>query len=77
MPLGHRPPAGETDRAPREHAVLAAATAIVTTSAWTQKRLIELYALPAERIQSPSPASTPPSLPWEPRAEERCCAWPR
>ena len=63
MPLGHRPPAGETDAVrTREHAVLTAATAIVTTSAWTQKRLIELYALPAERIHVALPGVDPADL---------------
>ena len=37
-------------RAARERDVLSAAAAIVTTSAWTRQRLVELYALPAERI---------------------------
>jgi glycosyltransferase involved in cell wall biosynthesis len=46
----------------REHAVLTAATAIVTTSAWTQKRLIELYALPAERIHVAPPGVDPAEL---------------
>jgi glycosyltransferase involved in cell wall biosynthesis len=51
MPLGHRPPDGEADvvRA-REREVLAAAAAVVTTSAWTRRRLAELYALPADRV---------------------------
>ena len=56
MPLGHRPPdadAGEV-RA-RERAVLAAAVAVVTTSAWTRRRLAELYALPADRIHVAEP----------------------
>ena len=48
MPLGHRP-AGDEVRA-REREVLAAAAAVVTTSAWTRRRLAELYALPAERM---------------------------
>ena len=51
MPLGHRPPAGEAGAVRgREREVLAAATAAVTTSAWTRHRLVELYGLPADRV---------------------------
>jgi glycosyltransferase involved in cell wall biosynthesis len=60
MPLGHRPPDGEV-RA-REGAVLAAAAAVVTTSAWTRRRLGELYALPAERVHVAEPGVDPASL---------------
>ena len=45
MPLGDR----------REHEVLAAATAVVTTSEWARRRLGELYALPAARLQVAEP----------------------
>jgi glycosyltransferase involved in cell wall biosynthesis len=45
MPLGG---AGERD-------VLAAAAAVVTTSAWTRRRLRELYALPADRVHVAEP----------------------
>jgi glycosyltransferase involved in cell wall biosynthesis len=57
MPLGHRPPAGETDdvRA-RERAVLSGAAAVVTTSAWTRRCLQELYALPGDRVHVAEPA---------------------
>jgi glycosyltransferase involved in cell wall biosynthesis len=56
MPLGHRPQEDEagTVRA-RERAVLAAAAAVVTTSAWTRRRLVELYALPADRVHVAEP----------------------
>jgi glycosyltransferase involved in cell wall biosynthesis len=53
MPLGHRPP-DDRVRA-RERAVLAAAAAVVTTSAWTRRRLGELYALPADRVHVAEP----------------------
>jgi glycosyltransferase involved in cell wall biosynthesis len=53
MPLGHRPPDDATRR--REGAVLAAATATVTTSAWTRARLVELYGLPADRVRVAEP----------------------
>jgi glycosyltransferase involved in cell wall biosynthesis len=56
MPLGHRPPDDEAGaiRA-RERDVLAAAAAVVTTSAWTRRRLGELYALPADRVHVTEP----------------------
>ena len=61
MPLGHRPGSGEADAVrDRERAVLSAATAVVTTSAWTRRRLAELYGLPAGAIHVAAPASTPP-----------------
>jgi glycosyltransferase involved in cell wall biosynthesis len=56
MPLGHRPPDGEAGAVrAREREVLAAAAAVVTTSAWTRGRLEELYALPAERVHVAEP----------------------
>jgi glycosyltransferase involved in cell wall biosynthesis len=48
MPLGHRP--ADDDARRREGAVLAVATAVVTTSAWAGRRLRELYGLPAHRM---------------------------
>jgi glycosyltransferase involved in cell wall biosynthesis len=57
MPLGHRPADGEVDGArAREGAVLSIATAVVTTSAWTRRRLLELYRLPAGRVHVAEPA---------------------
>jgi glycosyltransferase involved in cell wall biosynthesis len=53
MPLGHRPQ-DDAVRA-RERAALAAATAVVTTSAWARRRLGELYALPADRVHVAAP----------------------
>jgi glycosyltransferase involved in cell wall biosynthesis len=56
MPLGHRPPDGEAGAVrARERDVLAAAAAVVTTSAWSRRRLEELYALPAERVHVAEP----------------------
>jgi glycosyltransferase involved in cell wall biosynthesis len=56
MPLGHRPGAREADAVRgRERDVLAAAVAVVTTSAWTRRRLVQLYGLPADRIHVASP----------------------
>ena len=60
MPLGHRPAPAEADLVrERERAVLHAASAIVTTSAWTRRRLGELYALPAQRIHVATPGVDP------------------
>ena len=52
MPLGHR--SARDDRM-RERAVLAAATAVVTTSAWARRRLLDLYSLPADRVHVAAP----------------------
>jgi glycosyltransferase involved in cell wall biosynthesis len=45
MPLGHR----------RERAVLCAARAVVTTSAWTRRRVIDLHELDARRVHVAEP----------------------
>jgi glycosyltransferase involved in cell wall biosynthesis len=45
MPLGD----------PREREVLEAATAVVTTSEWSRRRLGELYGLPADRVHVAEP----------------------
>ena len=56
MPLGHRPPDGEAAAVrARERGVLAAVTAVVTTSAWCRQRLLELYGLPADRVHVAEP----------------------
>jgi glycosyltransferase involved in cell wall biosynthesis len=56
MPLGHRPPASEADAVrAREREVLAATAAVVTTSAWARRRLVELYELPADRVHVAEP----------------------
>jgi glycosyltransferase involved in cell wall biosynthesis len=56
MPLGHRPPDDEIGAVrARERDVLAAAVAVVTTSAWTRRRLGELYALPPDRVHVAEP----------------------
>jgi glycosyltransferase involved in cell wall biosynthesis len=47
MPLGD----------PDEARVLAAAAAVVTTSAWTRRRLGELYGLPADRVHVARPGA--------------------
>ncbi len=56
MPLGSRSADGGADDAgAREGAVLSAAAGVVTTSAWTRRRLRELYRLPADRIHVAPP----------------------
>jgi glycosyltransferase involved in cell wall biosynthesis len=55
MPLGHRP-AGDWEVRMRESAVLSVAAAIVTTSAWSRRRLLELYPLSADRVHVAEPA---------------------
>lgn len=56
MPLGHRPSTDRDDEVrTREGAVLSAAAAVVSTSAWTRRRLLELYRLPAHRVQVAEP----------------------
>jgi glycosyltransferase involved in cell wall biosynthesis len=60
MALGHRPvdAVGERVRA-QERAVLSSAAAVVTTSAWSRRRLGELYPLPPDRIHVAEPAVDP------------------
>jgi glycosyltransferase involved in cell wall biosynthesis len=56
MPLGHRPPNGDAGAVrTREREVLTAAAAVVTTSAWSRRRLRELYALAADRVHVAEP----------------------
>jgi glycosyltransferase involved in cell wall biosynthesis len=56
MPLGDRPPRDEAVAVrARERAVLEAAVAVVTTSAWARRRLVELYASPTDRMHVAEP----------------------
>jgi glycosyltransferase involved in cell wall biosynthesis len=56
MPLGHRPPDGAADEVRRrEHAVLEAAAAVVTTSRWSRGRLLALYQLARDRVHVAEP----------------------
>lgn len=75
MPLGHRPPDGEVGMVrARERAVLAAAAVVVTTSAWTRRRLGELYALPADRVHVAEPGVEAADLaPGTPAGEALLC----
>lgn len=57
MPLGDRPADDAAgDARMRERAVLSVAAAVVTTSAWTRRRLLGLYRLPADRVHVAEPA---------------------
>jgi glycosyltransferase involved in cell wall biosynthesis len=60
MPLGRRP-TGDSVRLD-EAAVLSAAAQVITTSAWTQGVLRELYALPADRLHVAKPGVVPAAL---------------
>jgi glycosyltransferase involved in cell wall biosynthesis len=63
MPLGHRPADHEGDDARlREQAVLSAAAAVVTTSAWSRRQVLELYPLGADRVHVAEPAVDPAEL---------------
>ena len=56
MPLGHRPaPDAAADTRRRERAVLSAAASVVATSSWSRQRLVELYALPADKVHVAPP----------------------
>jgi glycosyltransferase involved in cell wall biosynthesis len=45
-----------------ERAALAAATAVVTTSDWTRRRLLDRYALPADRVHAAVPGVDPAAV---------------
>jgi len=60
MPLGDGAAArGETGVAARERAVLACATAVLVTSAWTRAWLVDRYALPPARVHVARPGVDP------------------
>ena len=60
MPLGHGATANGVRK--REGAVLRAAAAIVTTSAWARRVLLELYSLPGDRVHVAEPGVDPAEL---------------
>ncbi len=63
MPLGDAVRGSEVaDVRAREHAVLSSAAAIVTTSAWTRRWLLERYALRPSQIQVAEPGVDPADL---------------
>ena len=56
MLLGHRPPDERIDDVRmRERRALSAAAAVVTTSAWSRGRVMELYGLPTDRLHVAEP----------------------
>ena len=55
MPLGDSEDPWADDARTRERAVLSAAAAVVTTSAWTRDRLLELYMLSAGAVHVAEP----------------------
>ena len=63
MPLGHRPAGGAANEVRiRESAVLSAADAVITTSEWCRRRLLELYQLPTDRAHVAEPGVDPADL---------------
>jgi glycosyltransferase involved in cell wall biosynthesis len=57
-----------------EGEALAATSAVVTTSAWTRRRLLDLYALPAERVHVATPGVDPaPVVPGSDAGSELLC----
>lgn len=58
LPLGDRARAFRA----RERTVLEASSAVVTTSEWTRRRLIELYGLPAGKVHAATPGVAPAEL---------------
>jgi len=72
MPFGHR--AADDAVRVREREVLATATAVVTTSAWSRRRLGELYALPPDRVHVAEPGVDPAELaPGSPAGDALLC----
>jgi glycosyltransferase involved in cell wall biosynthesis len=58
VPLVHMPLGQDTtdgDARMREGAVLSAVASVVTTSAWSRRRLLELYSLPGDRVHVAEP----------------------
>jgi len=59
MPLGSAADDGEADDGARqrEGAVLSTAAAVVTTSAWTRRFLVDLYSIPNDRVHVAEPGA--------------------
>jgi glycosyltransferase involved in cell wall biosynthesis len=63
LPLGDGPPGHEVaDARSRECAVLAAATAVVTTSTWTRNLLLDRYPLRPDNVAVAEPGADPAEL---------------
>jgi glycosyltransferase involved in cell wall biosynthesis len=75
MPLG----IGSLDREVRrrEKAVLSAAAAVIATSRWSRRRLLQLYALPAQQVHVAEPGVDPAQLaPGTPAGQALLCVAP-
>ena len=73
MPLGDRP-VDSGDVRTRERAVLSAADAVITTSSWTRRRLMELYELAPDRLHVAEPGVARAELaPGSPTGEALLC----
>jgi glycosyltransferase involved in cell wall biosynthesis len=60
MALGDRPSGDQADDIrTKERDVLSAATAVITTSAWSRRRLLELYTVAPERVHVAVPGVDP------------------
>jgi glycosyltransferase involved in cell wall biosynthesis len=59
MPFGHRPAGDAGAVRASERAVLFAAEAVIATSAWSRRRLVELYRLPAGQVHVAEPGVAP------------------
>jgi len=75
MPLGRPPPGDEAvDTSTPERAVLSRAAAIITTSPWTRRWLLERYALPAGQVHVAEPGTDAADLaPGTPTGGELLC----
>lgn len=63
LPLGDQPPGHAVpDARRREAAVLGAAQAVLTTSAWARERLLDLHGLAPERVHAALPGVDPAAL---------------
>lgn len=72
--LMHMPLGGAPEARAREARTLGCAAAVVTTSEWTRRHLLERYAVDAAGCTSRCPAWTGPLPPRAPPAAERSCA---
>lgn len=72
MLFGVGPGAAVPERS--EAAVLSAARAVVTTSEWTRRRVLERYRLQPDRVHVARPGSDPaPASPWRPDGGRLLC----
>jgi glycosyltransferase involved in cell wall biosynthesis len=70
LPLGEDTPGARA----QEERALSAASAVVTTSDWTRRRLLELYPLPAHRVHVAPPGVDPaPRVPGSAEGSQLLC----